>query len=143
MSLDGTTIVFTGTLTTKRADATRQAREAGATVTDAVSGKTDILVAGPGSGAKMADAQSKGVEVWTEEQFLAACSGTGGDSDGKKRKAPAKKDLAVKKKPAPAKKEPAPKKKPAAKKGKAAAAAAATEATKRQVSQYLFQMIMG
>jgi BRCT domain type II-containing protein len=139
MSLDDTTIVFTGTLTTKRADATRQAREAGATVTDAVSGKTDILVAGPGSGAKMADAQSKGVEVWTEEQFLAACSGTGGDSDGKKRKAPAKKALAVKKKPAPAKKEPAPKKKPAAKKGKAAAA----EATKRQVSQYLFQMIMG
>jgi DNA ligase (NAD+) len=92
MSLDGKTIVFTGTLTTKRADATRQAREAGATTVtdDAVSNKTDILVAGPGSGAKMADAQPKGVEVWTEEQFLAACSGTGGDSDGKKRKAPAK-----------------------------------------------------
>lgn len=53
MSLDGKTIVFTGTLTTKRAEATRQAREAGATVTGSVSGKTDILIAGPGAGAKM------------------------------------------------------------------------------------------
>lgn len=130
MSLDGKTIVFTGTLNTKRADATRQAREAGATVTGSVSGKTDILVAGAGAGAKMAEAQAKGVEVWTEDEFLAALS-------GKKRKGPAaaKKEPAAKKGKAAAaeKKEPAVKKaaavkkEPAAKKGKKAAAAAAAE----------------
>ena len=46
-SLSGKTIVFTGTLQIKRADAKTMAVEKGATVTTAISGKTNILVCGP------------------------------------------------------------------------------------------------
>jgi predicted DNA-binding WGR domain protein/BRCT domain type II-containing protein len=126
-SLDGKIVVFTGTLSTPRAECTQKARDAGATVTGSVSGKTNILVAGPGAGSKIAAAEAKGVDVWTEEEFLAALSGGGKKkrgAAGKKAAAepPAKKGkaAATKKEPA-AKKAPAPKKAPA-KKGKKAAA---------------------
>jgi len=75
MSLSGKTIVFTGTLTMKRADATKAAEAAGAKVSGSVSKNTSILVAGPGAGAKEADAKAKGVEIWTEEQFTAVIGG--------------------------------------------------------------------
>jgi predicted DNA-binding WGR domain protein len=122
MSLSGKTIVFTGALEMKRADAKKAAEDAGAKVVGSVSGKTDILVAGADAvGTKKTDAaEAKGVEVWTEDQFAAAISGgsKGAKGKGKKRAAeeeaekPAAKKKAAKKE-APAKKAPA--KKPAAK----------------------------
>jgi DNA ligase (NAD+) len=70
--LSGKTIVFTGTLSTKRADAKAWAEEAGARVTGQVSGNTDIVVAAEDGGAKLAKAQSLGVTVWDEDQFREA-----------------------------------------------------------------------
>jgi len=71
-SLAGKKIVFTGTLTTVRSTATAAAEAAGATVLAAVSGNMDILIAGPGAGAKMAKAEGMGKEVWDEDKFKAA-----------------------------------------------------------------------
>jgi len=71
-SLAGKKIVFSGTLSTPRAAATSAAQAAGATVLSAVSGNMDILIAGPGAGAKMEKAQGMGKEVWDENQFKAA-----------------------------------------------------------------------
>ena len=68
-ALEGKVLVFTGKLTMSRADAKRLAEEAGATVKGGVSGTTDILVAGPGSGSKVSAAQAKGVDVWDEATF--------------------------------------------------------------------------
>jgi hypothetical protein len=94
MSLNGKTIVFTGTLHMKRDDASLQAEKAGAKVSSTVTANTNILVCGSGVGAKKTDdAQKKGVEVWTEEQFTSALSGgssaSGSSSSSKKRKEPA------------------------------------------------------
>mmetsp|Transcript_39679 Transcript_39679/g.105707 ORF Transcript_39679/g.105707 Transcript_39679/m.105707 type:complete len:610 (+) Transcript_39679:67-1896(+) len=88
-SLQGKIVVFTGTLTMKRADATAKAKAAGATVTGSVSAKTNIVVAGPGAGGKLDEAKAKGVEVWTEEEFIAVVDGGGSDSKASKA-APAK-----------------------------------------------------
>eukprot|EP00930_Biecheleria_cincta_P073968 TRINITY_DN61214_c0_g1_i1.p1 TRINITY_DN61214_c0_g1~~TRINITY_DN61214_c0_g1_i1.p1 ORF type:complete len:585 (-),score=153.33 TRINITY_DN61214_c0_g1_i1:60-1784(-) len=71
-SLAGKKIVFTGTLSTKRAEATAAAKKAGATVLNDVSGNMDILIAGPGAGAKMSKAEGLGKEVWDEDKFKAA-----------------------------------------------------------------------
>ena len=60
----------TGTLSLVRKEAEKMATGAGATVTGAVSSKTDILVAGPGAGSKLAEAQKHGVKVWTEDEFI-------------------------------------------------------------------------
>jgi len=91
--LEGKTICFTGTLSTQtRAQATKTAKAHGAKVTTAVSGNTDILVTGVDGGAKLTQAQSKGVDVWTEEQFNDVIEGTkstgkkGGKGGGKKVK---------------------------------------------------------
>ena len=46
--LQGQTIVFSGTLQMKQAEAKKMAETAGAKVTDAISGKTDFVVSGPG-----------------------------------------------------------------------------------------------
>jgi hypothetical protein len=80
--LEGKTIVFTGALTMKRAEATAKAKAAGAKVTNSVSGSTDILIAGPGAGQKIHDAQTKvtGVEIWDEAQFLAEINAGGSDA---------------------------------------------------------------
>jgi len=48
MALSGKVIVFSGTLSMKRADAKKQAEAAGATVGSGVTGKTSILVAASG-----------------------------------------------------------------------------------------------
>lgn len=67
--VSGKKLVFTGTLSTPRAAATSAAKAAGAVVVGAVSAGTDILVAGPGAGSKMAKAQSLGIAVWDEAKF--------------------------------------------------------------------------
>ena len=58
MSIEGKALCFTGTLQTPRAKATAAAKAAGATVTGSVTGKTDILVAGPGAGSKLKQAEA-------------------------------------------------------------------------------------
>ena len=72
MSLDGKLICFTGTLSMVRKNATARAQAAGASVGGSITSKTDILIAGPGAGAKEAAAKAKGVVVWTEAEFVAA-----------------------------------------------------------------------
>ena len=69
----GKTIVFTGTMQHgKRDEMAQQAKRLGAKVAASVTGKTDYLVAGTDVGAaKIAAATEKGVQVISEEAYLA------------------------------------------------------------------------
>ena len=67
----GLTIVFTGTLEKMtRDEAKARAIALGAKVSGSVSKKTDLVVAGPGAGSKLAEAEKHGVKVIDEDAWI-------------------------------------------------------------------------
>ena len=69
--LDGLTFVFTGELDRwTREEVQRFVEQLGGRATSSVSGQTDYVVAGPGAGSKLDEAQERGVPVLDEKEFI-------------------------------------------------------------------------
>lgn len=78
-AISGQTVVFTGNLERMtRTEAKATAERLGARVSGSVSAKTDFVVAGPGAGSKLRDAQKLNVRVLTEEEWLEIVASTDG-----------------------------------------------------------------
>ena len=70
--ISGKTIVFTGSLSQmSRSEAKNKAASLGAIVTNTVSKKTEIVVAGEKSGSKLSKAEEYGIKILDEEEWLA------------------------------------------------------------------------
>ena len=68
----GLTFVLTGTLSTMtRDEATAKIKQRGGKATGSVSSKTSYVVAGEAAGSKLTKAESLGIRVLTEEEFIA------------------------------------------------------------------------
>ncbi|WP_407943210.1 NAD-dependent DNA ligase LigA [Methylobacterium oxalidis] len=71
-AFSGRTVVFTGSLERMtRNEAKATAERLGAKVSGSVSAKTDLVVAGPGAGSKLKDAEKHKVKVVSEDEWLA------------------------------------------------------------------------
>lgn len=71
LPLSGTTYVITGTLSKMgRIEAAEKLESLGAKVASSVSKKTNCLIAGEKAGSKLAKAESLGVEIFNEDQFI-------------------------------------------------------------------------
>lgn len=71
LPFSGQSFVLTGTLEAfSRLEAARMIEEKGGKVSSGVSKKTSFVVAGPGAGSKLKKAQTLGVEVLSEEEFV-------------------------------------------------------------------------
>jgi DNA ligase (NAD+) len=69
--ISGKTVVFTGALEKMtRPEAKARAERLGAKVAGSVSKKTDYVVAGPGAGSKLKDAERLGLKVLSEDEWL-------------------------------------------------------------------------
>jgi DNA ligase (NAD+) len=69
--LAGETVVFTGSLERMtRPEAQKKAEEAGAAIASGVSRKVTLVVAGPGAGSKLDEAQQLGIRVIDEKTFF-------------------------------------------------------------------------
>ena len=67
----GKTVVFTGSARADaRTEAKAMAERLGAKVAGSVSAKTDLVVAGPGAGSKLKQAEKHGVEVISEDEWF-------------------------------------------------------------------------
>jgi DNA ligase (NAD+) len=74
--VSGKTVVFTGALEQMtREEAKAMAERLGAKVAGSVSKKTDYVVAGPGAGSKLKDAQKHGVKTLTEDDWFKMIGG--------------------------------------------------------------------
>ncbi len=63
--------VFTGSLESwSRGEIQEKVEQFGARATSSVSSRTDYLVAGPGAGSKLDQAEELGVEVLDENEFI-------------------------------------------------------------------------
>ena len=81
--LGGKTFVLTGTLETiSRGEAAEKIRTRGGSVSGAVSGETDYVVAGSNAGSKLAKAQNLGIKTLNEAEFLALIGVTNGSATG-------------------------------------------------------------
>jgi DNA ligase (NAD+) len=67
----GKTVVFTGGLSSmSRQEAGEKAAAKGARVTESVSRKTDMVVAGTDPGSKLAKAEKLGIRIMNEDEFI-------------------------------------------------------------------------
>ena len=64
------TFVLTGTLNMPREEAKELIEHRGGKVTSSVTSKTDVVIVGESPGSKYTKAQSLGIEIWDEQQFV-------------------------------------------------------------------------